>query len=96
MRLFRLSPRAYLERFEAEALLLVADRNRLLTVNVAAAELLTEASRTFGVSPFTVQQGGDWLAGVYQLDARDCRAKVRELLAFALRQGLVCRDGAGR
>ena len=50
---------------------------------------LTWRSRCFGSRPFSLQQGCDWLAGEYALDAQACRAKVRELLTFGLRYGLV-------
>jgi hypothetical protein len=93
MRHFRLSSRVYLERFDADALLLVADRQLLLTVDAASAELFTEAARTFGDRPFTAQQGGDWLADGFDLSAQECRDKIRELLAFGLKYGLVCRAG---
>lgn len=86
---FRLSPRIYLERFDDGALLLVADRNRLLCVNDAAADLFDEISRTFASKSFTVEQGYDWLASQYELHPGECLARTRGLLAFGLRQGLI-------
>ena len=86
----------YLERFDDEALLLVADRDRLLTVNAAAADLFALAIQAFGSRPFSPGEAGDWLAGQYALAARDCRAKARELLAFGLRHGLIRRAAAER
>ena len=78
-----------LERFDGEALLLVAARHRLLTINAAAADLFDLAVQCFGSRPFSLQQGCDWLAGEYALDAQACRVKVRELLTFGLRYGLL-------
>ena len=78
-----------LERFDGEALLLVAERHRLLTINAAAADLFDLAVQCFGSRPFSLQQGCDWLAGEYALDAQACRVKVRELLTFGLRYGLL-------
>ena len=96
MRLFRLSPLVCLERFDADALLLVADRDRLLTVNAAAADLYTEAAQAFGNRQFSLEEGVGWLADHYDLSAQQCRVKARELLAFGLKQGLVRRIVAGR
>jgi len=93
---FRLSPRIYLERFDDGALLLVADRDRLLSVNVAAAELFDDVSRTFASKSFTLEQGRDWLASRYELCPEECLAKARGLLAFGLRQGLIWRTGSER
>ena len=78
-----------LERFDGEALLLVAEQHRLLTINAAAADLFDLAVKCFGSRPFSLQQGCDWLAGEYALDAQACRVKARELLTFGLRYGLL-------
>lgn len=93
---FRLSPKIYLERFDDGALLLVADRDRLLSVNLAAAELFDEVSRTFASKSFTLEQGCAWLASQYELRPGECLARARGLLAFGLRQGLVWRDRSER
>jgi hypothetical protein len=93
---YALATGLYLERFDGEALLLVADRHRLLTVNAAAADLFALAAQSFGSRPFSLQQGCDWLAGEYALDVQACRAKARELLAFGLKHGLLHRIGRGR
>jgi hypothetical protein len=96
LRDYHLATGLYLERFDDAALVLVCERNLLLTVDAAAAELFTEVSRSFGSCSFTLEQGIDWLAGGYDLDAQQCRIKARELLAFALRNGLVCQANAER
>ena len=96
MHLFRMAPRVYLERFEAEALLLVADRDRLLTVNAAAADLFSEAVLVFGNRQFSLEEGAGWLDDHYDLSAQQCRVKARELLAFGLKQGLLRLTAAER
>jgi hypothetical protein len=93
MTVFQLSPRVYLERFDTDSLLLVADRDRLLTINGAAADLFEEAIGDLGGASFTLEEGADWLAGHYEMSVRQCRLKARELLAFGLKHGLVSRIG---
>ncbi len=95
VRRFRLGERVYLERFDSEALLLVADQDRLLTVNAAAADLFAAVRAFFGSTSFTVEEAAAWLTSRYALTPRQCRDKLRELLAFGLRHGLVCRAAAG-
>ena len=93
MHCFRLLPRVYLERFDSDSLLLIADRDCLLTVNSAAADLYVEAVREFGSNRFSLQEVVDRLSAHYDLNTQQCRVKARELLAFALRHGLAGHAG---
>ena len=90
-RCYRFAPRLYLEHFGNEALLLVGDRDRLLTINTAAAQLLDLATSCFAVRPVTVAGLTSWLAGNFDLPVIDCHRISRELLAFALRNRLLLR-----
>jgi hypothetical protein len=89
MRRYLLSPSVYLERFDAEALLLVADWNRLLTINPGAADLFELSSAEFRARDFTSADLTAWLCRHYDLPVAECRSKSRELLAFALKHHIV-------
>lgn len=88
---FRLSTRVCQERFDTEALLLIVPRQRLLTVNLAAADLYDAVARRFGTGTFGLADAVAWLEGEYVLESAACRSKARELLAFGLKHGLVLR-----
>ena len=91
-RSYRIAPQLYLEHFGDEALLLVAEYDRLLTINTAAVELFDQAMSDFAARPVTVSGLASWLARNYDLPVKDCHRKSRELLAFALRNHLLLRS----
>jgi hypothetical protein len=89
MRHYRFAPALYLEWFDDEALLLVAGRERLLTLNRAAGTLFERLGADFADRTLTLQDGIGWLDAHYQLDVETCRDQARRLLAVALRQQLL-------
>ncbi len=86
----------YLERFDDEALLLVAERQPSADCQCCGRRTFYRRSGCFGSCPFSLEQGIDWLAGDYDLDAQAMPCQGRELLAFALRNGLVCQTNDER
>jgi len=89
MRHYRLSPDVYLERFDEDAILFVADRARMVTVNRAAAELYEAACTALSDRPFTPAEGAELLLRSYDLAAEDALRQVQAMLAFGLRQRIV-------
>ena len=92
---YRFSSPLYLEWFDDEALLLVADRDLLLTVNRAAGELFEALAEAFAGRPLTLADGIAWLGENYDLATAACRVEARALLAFALKHRLVAPDAVG-
>lgn len=90
-RYYRFAPNLFLERFDQEALLLVADCSRLLTINAAAADLFELAMAEFAARSVTVDDIANWLEQHYDLTREACHAWSRELLAFALKNHLADR-----
>ena len=88
MKTYRLATELYLEWFDDEALLLVAECDLLLTLNRAGGVLFEALSATFFGRFFTLQDGSDWLGENYELTAAACRKQARSLLAFALKYHL--------
>lgn len=89
MKRYRLSPALYLEWFDDDALLLVGERDLLLTLNRPGGELFEVAAEALAGRPFTLADGISRLGEHYDLTAPACRAQARMLLAFALRHRLV-------
>ena len=92
---YRLSPSLYLEWFDDEALLLVADSDLLLTINRGAGELFEALAEAFSGRTFTLPDAVVWLGRNYELAAAACRTQARNLLAFALKHRLVAPVPAG-
>jgi len=89
MKSYRFASALYLEWFADEALLLVAKRDLLLTMNRAGGILFEELAAVFAGRSFTVAEGEDWLGDHYELATTSCRKQARSLLAFALKHHLV-------
>ena len=86
---YRLSPHIYLETFDDDAVLLVADRDVMVTVNHAAAQLFSQARTTVGESEFSRSDCVHFLLDNYELSNLDAEKKMRSILGFGLKQHLV-------
>jgi len=84
-----LSEKLSLECFGDEAILLVADWDRLLTLDRIAAQLFVLLQAKLGTEPFDRTDVSMLLSEHYDLGASDVDAEVVKLLAFGLRQGIV-------
>lgn len=89
MHRYQLSPSVYLEPFAEASLLLVADRDLLVTVNPAAAQLFEHARAVAGTRLFSRADGVDFLLDHYDLSLPEAESKLRSLLGFGLKQRLV-------
>lgn len=90
---YRISPHVYLETFDDLAVLLVADRDVVITVNLAAARLFAEANAAVEESPFSRSDCTDFLLAHFDMDRAEAVAQARVLLAYGLRHGLLLRAG---
>ena len=89
MHCYQLSPHIYLESFDEDAVLLVADRDVMVTVNHAAAQLFSQAQMTVGGSEFSRTDCVHFLLDNYELSNPDAEKKMRSLLGFGLKQHLI-------
>lgn len=90
---YRISPHVYLETFDAHAVLLVADRDVVITVNLAAARLFTEGSAAVDGGPFSRSDFTDFLLAHFDMGRAAAVTQARALLAYGLRHGLLLRAG---
>jgi hypothetical protein len=89
---YRFSPDLGIERFADEAILFVAERDALITINQAAADLFAEAWAAFADRSFNFKAAVAWFACTYDLTLEDVNLKIRPLLAFAVRSGIIVRQ----
>ena len=89
---YRFSPDLGIERFADEAILFVAGRDALITINQAAADLFAEAWTAFADRSFNLKAAVVWFACTYDLTLEDVNSKLRPLLAFAVRYGIIVRQ----
>lgn len=89
MHCYQISPHIYLEHFDEDAVLLVADRDVIVTVNHAAAQLFTQAQTIAGRSVFSRSDCVHFLLDNYELSNLDAEKKMRSVLGFGLKQGLI-------
>lgn len=89
MRLYRFAANIFLERFNDDAVFLVAEQNMMVTVNHAAAGLYEKAFKELGREPFTRHDCHAFLLKHFDLEAEAAVREMRLSLAFALRQALV-------
>jgi hypothetical protein len=89
---YRFSPDLAIERFADEAILFVAARDELITINQAAADLFEAAVAAFAGRSFDCKAAIEWFAYTYDLTVDDVNSKLRPLLAFAVRHGIVVRQ----
>lgn len=88
MRLYQLSPHVFVETFADDAVLLIADRDVMVRVNHAAAQLYEQARGALGDESFSRADCVALLLETFDLSRPDAERQVRSLLGFALRQAL--------
>jgi hypothetical protein len=91
---YQLSPHVFLEVFDDDAVLLIADRDVMVSVNHAAAQLFECASSVVGRKTFSREDCVDFLLGNFSLGRAEAEAKARSVLGFSLRRGIVTRPQA--
>ena len=89
MKHYRLSPNVHIELFDKEAILFVADRDLMVTVNQAGAELFEVAKGALKDLPFTRYECRDFLLENYDLTAEEAEEEAVSLLSFGLRNRIV-------
>ena len=89
MRRYRLSQDVHVEMFDDEAILFVAERNVMLTVNPAAAELFAAAHSVLADRPFTRSECTDFLLDSYEISPEQAERQTLSLLSFGLRNRIV-------
>lgn len=89
MNCYRISPHVFIEFFDDDAVLLVADRDLMVTVNHVAAKLFEQASSQSAGRFFNRTDWVNFLLQNFQLNQANAERQVRSLLGFALRHGLV-------
>jgi len=88
-RSYSFSEELCLESFGNEAILLVADWDRLLTVDAAAAQLLSFLQSRLGTEPFSRNGLSSLLSEHYELSEMDANEEMVKLLIFGLRQRII-------
>jgi hypothetical protein len=92
MHCYQISPHIFLESFGEDAVLLVADRDVMVTVNHAAAQLFTLAQATAGRRVFSRSDCVYFLLDNYALSRLDAEKKMRSILGFGLKRHLVLKS----
>ena len=88
---YQLSPHVFIEFFDEDAVILVADRNVMVTVNHAAATLFEQALLQPEGRCFNRNDCLNFLLQNFELNRTDAKRQVKSILGFALRQGLVAK-----
>ena len=86
---YRFSPDLAIERFDEEAILFVAERDALITVNRGAADLFEAMAGAFYGRTFDRSEAAAWFESTFDLPPEDVPAKLLPMLAFAVRQGIL-------
>ncbi len=94
MHCYQLSPHVYLESFDEDVVMLVADRDALITVNQAAAQVFILARESVGDGAFNRNDCINFLVEHYELTRPDAEVQMLALLGFALNHGLVLKRRA--
>jgi hypothetical protein len=89
--LYQFSPHIYIETFDEESVLLVADRDFMVTVNSAGEELFKSAKASLGNSFFSRSDCIDFLLDQYDLAPHEAEKQMRSLLGFGLKQYLLAK-----
>lgn len=92
MNCYQLSPHVVIEFFDADAVMLVADRDVIVTVNQMAAQIFQRAREMLGYETFSRSACVDFLLENYQLSGQEAAGQMRSLLGFGLKQGLVLKN----
>ena len=89
MNTYQLSPHVCIEFFGKDAVMLVADRDVLVTVNKTAAQIFEHAREIAGSRTFDRSACVAFLLENYQLSGQEAEGQMRSLLGFGLRHGFV-------
>ena len=89
MHCYRIPSHVFIEFFDEDAVMLVADQDLMVTVNHAAAKLFEQASLHFAGGSFNRIDCVSFLLQNFQIDQTHAEQQARSLLGFALRHGLV-------
>lgn len=89
MHCYQLSANVYLETFKDEAVLLVADRDVMITVNHAAAQLFECARESIGANEFGRSDCVRFLSENYDVSVREAEEQMRSILGFGLKQRMI-------
>ena len=81
-----------IERFAEEAILFIAERDALITVNCGGADLFEAAVMAFADRSFGREEATAWFVNTFDLPTEDMQLKVLPLLAFAVRHGIVVKQ----
>ena len=92
MNYYQLSPHVFIEFFDEDAVMLVADRDVMVTVNQMAAQIFQHAREMVGNETFNRSACVDFLLENYQLSGQEAAGQMRSMLGFGLRQGLVLKN----
>jgi hypothetical protein len=87
--LYRLSPDLVLERFTDTALILLSSRDRFVTVNQAAADVLVRMQRSLGDMAFSSVQLATLLRAHYRLSQDQALREAGDIVASWMRQGIL-------
>ena len=89
MRCYHFSPDVYVERFDDDVILFLADRDLMLTVNLAAGELYETARSVIGDRSFSHHDCMTFLIDTYVLTEEESRRQTRSILTFGLRHRIL-------
>lgn len=89
---YRFSEELSLESFGDEAILQIADWDRLLTLDATAVRLFRLLQRKLGSKPFSRNGLSQLLQEHYDLNNAEAEAEMKGLLAFGLRQGILLKQ----
>ena len=78
---YQFSPHLVAERFDDEALVLVAEQDRFLTINRAALDLMELMRSAFGERGFSVQELAALLDGHYELSLEQSSQEAQAVVA---------------
>jgi hypothetical protein len=89
---YQISPHIYLESFEEDAVLLVADHDYMITVNHAGAQLFKQAQEVVGNGLFSRSDCVNFLLDHYELTAHEAVKKMRSIIGFGLMQYVIVKQ----
>lgn len=89
--LYRLVPDLAFEMFDNQAIIFLAGRDLLLTVNRAAAVILELVQNRFAEEHFTSTELAAQLEGQYHLSRAESLAEARKIIAFSIKHGIINR-----
>lgn len=92
MHCYQIFPHIYLEHFDEDAVLLVADRDVIVTVNHAAAQLFKQAQASVGNGLFSRSDCVNFLLENYDLSNLDAEKMMRSIIGFGLMQHVIFKE----